>query len=292
MQYRTGVGLILLAGLLWSMQGPIITLIDHTGSWALLMWRSIGLLAVLLAYLTLQGGALRQMRGLGAAGVIGALGLVLAYGGAIFAFQSTSVAKTVLLFSASPFFAAILGRIILGQRVRWITWASILLATAGISWMVQDSLTGGSGIGDAAALGSALGFAIFTVALGRGGAMFPTIALGAFFAIIAGCVMALLMGQAIVTTGTDISLALFMGVVTLSGGMILFSMGSRVVPAASATLMSLVEVFLAPVWMWLFFGQGISANTAFGGAIVLTAVILNALSSGMSKTNLTLAGQS
>lgn len=283
MQYRTGAGLILAAGLLWSMQGPIISLIGHTGSWALLMWRSIGLLAVLLAYLTVQGGALRQIRGLGAAGVIGALGLVLAYGGAIFAFQSTSVAKTVLLFSASPFFAAILGRIFLGQRVRWVTWVSILLATAGISWMVKDSLTGGSGIGDLAALGSALGFAIFTVALGRGGAMYPTIALGAFFAILAGGAMALILGQPIVTTGGDIGLALFMGMVTLSGGMILFSMGSRVVPAASATLMSLVEVFLAPVWMWMFFGQGISANTAIGGAIVLAAVILNTLGNGARK---------
>jgi DME family drug/metabolite transporter len=73
--------------------------------------------------------------------------------------------------------------------------------------------------------------------------------------------------------------------------MILFSMGSRVVPAASATLMSLIEVFLAPVWMWVFFGQGITANIAIGGAIVLAAVILNALSSGRAKTNLTLARQ-
>jgi len=291
MQYRTGAGLILLAGLLWSMQGPIITLIDHTGPWALLMWRSIGLLAVLLIYLTLHGGVWGQIKGLGAAGVIGALGLVLAYGGAIFAFQATSVAKTVLLFSASPFFAAILGRIVLGQKVRWITWLSILLATGGISWMVQDGLAGGSGVGDLAALGSALGFAIFTVALGRGGAMYPTIALGAVFAIIAGGVTALTLGQAIVTTASDVGLALFMGVVTLSGGMILFSMGSRVVPAASATLMSLVEVFLAPVWMWMFFAQGITANTAIGGAIVLAAVIINALSSGAAKTNLTLAGQ-
>lgn len=295
MQYRTGAGLILSAGLLWSMQGPIISLIDQTGSWALLMWRSVGLLAVLLAYLALQGGVIRQISGLGRAGVIGALGLVLAYSGAIFAFQSTSVARAVLLFSASPFFAAILGRIFLGQKVRPVTWVSILLATLGILWMVQDGLTqnsGNDGLGDLAALGSALGFAIFTVALGRGGAMYPTIALGAFFSILTGAAMAWLLGQTIVTTGGDIGLALFMGVVTLSGGMILFSMGSRVVPAASATLMSLVEVFLAPVWMWMFFGQGIAANTALGGAIVLAAVILNASTSGSAKTNLTLGGQS
>jgi len=296
MQYKTGAGMILLAGLLWSMQGPIISLIDHTGSWALLMWRSVGLLGVLLIYLALQGGALRQIRGLGRAGVIGALGLVLAYGGAIFAFQSTSVARAVLLFSASPFFAAILGRIILGQTVRLVTWLSIILATAGILWMVQDglaqnSVTGGSGIGDLAALASALGFAIFTVALGRGGSMYPTIALGAIFSMITGAAIALLFGQAILTTSMDIGLALFMGVVTLSGGMILFSIGSRVVPAASATLMSLIEVFLAPVWMWLFFGQGIAANTAMGGAIVLAAVFLNAMTSGATKTNLTLEGQ-
>lgn len=284
MQYKTGAGLILLAGVLWSMQGPMISQISQTGSWAVLMWRSIGLLAVLLVFLA-RGGVgqmAAQIRGLGAAGVIGALGLVLAYSGAIYAFQSTSVARAVLLFSASPFFAAILGRLILGQQVRPVTWGAILAATAGIALMVsgpQDS-DKGSLIGDMAALGSALGFAIFTVSLGRGALMFPAIALGAFFAIITGGAMSLMLGQALVTSGLDIGLALFMGMVTLSGGMILFSMGSRVVPAASATLMSLVEVFLAPVWMWLIFGQTIGTNTAIGGGIVLTAVVLNALTTG------------
>ena len=90
--------------------------------------------------------------------------------------------------------------------------------------------------------------------------------------------------ETLVTSGLDIGLALFMGMVTLSGGMILFSMGSRVVPAASATLMSLVEVFLAPVWMWLLFGQTIGINTAIGGGIVLAAVVLNALTSGAAKS--------
>ena len=97
MQYKTGAILILLAGVLWSMQGPMITQISQTGSWAVLMWRSIGLLAVLLVFLA-RGGVgqmAAQIRGLGAAGVIGALGLVLAYSGAIYAFQSTSVARAV-----------------------------------------------------------------------------------------------------------------------------------------------------------------------------------------------------
>lgn len=301
MQYRTGVALILGAGVLWSAQGPIITLITDTGSWGVLMWRSLGMMTVILTYIGLRrpdaplAHIAAQMRALPRAGVIGAAGLVIAYGGAIYAFQTTTVAKTVLLFSASPFFAAILAWVILGQRVRAITWATMVLGAVGIVIMVAGgAVDQGRLSGDLAALASAFGFAVFTVALRfcGPGQMFPVIALGAGFAAIVGLAGGLIFGQALITTGHDIALAIGMGMITLSGGMILFSLGSAVVPPASATLMSLLEVLLTPLWMWLFLGQIIAANTALGGAIVLIAIVLNAISSTGGNSNLTLHRQS
>ena len=300
MQYRTGVALILGAGVLWSLQGPLITQITHTGSWGVLMWRSLGMMIVVLGYIGFRGKSApfthmrRQITALPFAGIIGALGLVIAYSGAIYAFQTTSIAKTVLLFSASPFFAALLGWAFLGQRLTVTTWVTILLGAFGILVMVGAPEAGGWMSGDIAALGSAFGFAIFTVALRlcKAGQMFPVIALGAGFSVITGLVGGLIFGQALVTTGYDITLALGMGMVTLSGGMILFSAGSAVVPPASATLMSLLEVLLAPLWMWLFLGQIIAGNTALGGAIVLAAIVLNAIASHAPKSALTLGNQS
>lgn len=69
-----------------------------------------------------------------------------------------------------------------------------------------------------------------------------------------------------------------MGVATMSGGMILYTFGSRVVPSAELALLSNTEVLLAPFWVWLIFGETASAGTFVGGAILLMAILFNALS--------------
>jgi drug/metabolite transporter (DMT)-like permease len=51
--------------------------------------------------------------------------------------------------------------------------------------------------------------------------------------------------------------------------MVLYTLGSRVVPAAELALLSNIEVMLAPLWVWLFLGETASANTFLGGAILL-----------------------
>ena len=42
-----------------------------------------------------------------------------------------------------------------------------------------------------------------------------------------------------------------MGAGTLSLGMVLYTLGSKVVPAAELALLSNIEVMLAPIWVWL-----------------------------------------
>jgi drug/metabolite transporter (DMT)-like permease len=61
--------------------------------------------------------------------------------------------------------------------------------------------------------------------------------------------------------------------------MVLYTLGSKVVPAAELALLSNIEVMLAPLWVWLFLGETASANTFLGGAILLVAVVFNGLAS-------------
>jgi drug/metabolite transporter (DMT)-like permease len=53
---------------------------------------------------------------------------------------------------------------------------------------------------------------------------------------------------------------------------VLFGLGSRMVPAAEATLLTALDVPLAPLWVWLVFGEVPSPYTLAGGIIVLAAV--------------------
>ena len=120
MTYRTGVALVLVAGLLWSFMGLAIRQIDVAGTWAIVLWRSVGMVPVLFVWIawTSGGHPFRQVRQVGMAGVIGGLGLVLAFAGSIFAFQTTTIANAVFLFAAAPFFAAVLGWLVLREPVR------------------------------------------------------------------------------------------------------------------------------------------------------------------------------
>ena len=146
MRYLTGAGLIMLAGVVWSIQGVLIRQLDEAGSWAVLFWRSSGMVPVLMLWIG-PGNVLPALRQVGWAGVVGGLGLVLAFGGAIVALQSTTVANAMLLFSASPFFAAVFGRVLLKEPVSLPTWGAILLALVGILVMVGGigQIGGGQG---------------------------------------------------------------------------------------------------------------------------------------------------
>ena len=279
MRYLTGAGLILLAGAVWSIQGVLIRQLHEAGSWAVLFWRSFGMIPVLVLWIG-PSRVLPALRGVGAAGVVGGLGLVLAFGGAIVALQSTTVANAMLLFSASPFFAAVFGRVLLKEPVSLPTWGANLLALVGILVMVGGigQIGGGQVLGTVAALISAAGFAGFTVTIrwGHVADSLPVVLLGGMFSSLAGAAAALLSGQTLAVPPFEAGLAFGIGVVTLTGGMYLYTKGSQAVPAAQATLLSLVEVLLAPMWAWVFLRETLSPNTALGGAILLAAVALNA----------------
>lgn len=287
MRYGTGVVLVIIAATLWSLMGLMIRQIEVAGTWAVLFWRSAGVIPVLLAMIWWRSGGqvLARLRGVGLAGVIGGLGLVFAFAGAIFAIQATTVANAVFLFSASPFLAAVLGWLILKEPVRKATWIAILLAGVGMFIMVREGLAAGALAGNLAALLSALGFAVFTLALrwGKLSDMMPAVVLGAAFSMIVAGVAAPVMGTGLAAPPRDMAISVAMGAIILATGMALYTTGSRVIPAAELTLLSMVEVMLAPVWVWLVLGETASAGTFLGGAVLLAAVAFNALSGARRK---------
>lgn len=282
MRYGSGMVLVVLAGILWSSQGLIFRQIDSAGTWAVLFWRSVGMVPVLLTFLIWRAGGspLPAIRAVGLAGVLGGIGLVGAFGGAIYSIQATTIANAVFLFAASPFLTALIGWAVLGERVRPETWAAMGVAMAGIFVMVRDGLEGGALAGNVAALLSALGFAVFTVSLRWRGLAdtLPSVLLGGIFSIAVGALLAGHLGQTLAVPLPDALWSMAMGAGTLSGGMVLYTLGSRVVPAAELALLSNIEVMLAPLWVWLFLNETASAATFMGGAILLVAVTMNGLS--------------
>ena len=285
--HRYGVAFVLAAGVLWSTVGLGIRLIEDAVVWQILLYRSVSLSLFLYIVLRLRSreSPFAQIRRVGFPAVIAALSLVAAYAGGIYSIQVTSVANAMLLFATAPFIAAVLGWIALREPVRIATWTAIGVAIAGIAIMVADR--SGSVVlkGSLAALGSALGFAIFTVALrwGRSGEMLPSVFLSGLFAIAITLGICLFLGLPLTLSTRDGSIAMGMGVFQVGAGLILYTLGSRSLPAAELALLSLAEVLLGPLWVWLVLGETASVNTLVGGAILLAAIAGNAISGKRRK---------
>lgn len=280
MRYGTGVALVVIASLMWSLMSLAIRLIEGADTWQVLFWRSAGMVPVLVAIIMVRsGGLVAPLRAVGLAGVIGGAGLVMAFAGAIFAIQTTTVANAVFLYAASPFLAAIFGWVMLGERVTPATWAAIALAGLGIFLMVREGLSLGTGAGTVAALLSAAGFAAFTLALRwrKLGDMYPALLIGALMSMGVAAVVTLSQGGTLAVSLHDAGLALLAGAVLLGMGLALYTLGSRAVPAAELTLLAMIEVLLAPVWVWLVVGETATPGTWIGGAVLLVAVAGNAL---------------
>ncbi len=287
MRYATGVALVLLAGALWSTMGIGIRLIEQANVWQILFYRSCALAAFLFVLISLRSGGrpLRTIHRAGRAGVVGGLGLVFAFAGGIYAIQTTTVANAMFLFAAAPFVAAVLGWVLLRESVRHATWIAMAFATLGILIMVANGIAAGRLAGNLSALLSACGFAVFTIALrwGRLEDMFPAVFLAGVFALMTGAFVCFTGGYGFDLPPRDIAIAVALGVFQVGAGLAVFTLGSRVVPAAELALLSMTEVLLAPLWVWWLLGEAVSAATLGGGAILLVALAGNALSGARRK---------
>jgi len=274
--------LVFAAGVLWSTVGLGIRLIEDAVVWQILLYRSISMSLFLYVVIRLRSGEspFTQIRRIGFPAVIAGLALVAAYSGGIYAIQNTSVANAMPLFATAPFMAAVLGWMVLREPVRAATWIAIAVALGGIAIMVADKSGSVALQGSLAALGSALGFAVFTVALrwGRAGEMLPSVFLSGLFAFVITFGVCQFMGLSVVLSIHDGSIAMGMGVFQVGAGLILYTLGSRSLPAAELALLSLAEVLLGPLWVWLFLSETASMNTLIGGVVLLAAIAGNALS--------------
>ena len=270
--YPRGVALTLLTALAWSFTGLIFRHIEDATGWQILFFRALLLSSALaVAFLARhRQQTLRAVVGIGLPGLVAAVCLGLGSIFYIFAIQNTTIANVAFLTSSVPFLAAILGWLILRERVGRTTWACIGFAMAGVMVMVVEGFAFGGWFGNLMALGGALVSAGYAIALryGRAADLSPCV-------MVSGVVT---MAVAAPFAGTldiswhDLALCAIQGVVISALCNVIFTYCARWVPAAELTLLSLLESVLSPFWVWLFIHESPTLWTLVGGAIVLAAV--------------------
>ena len=271
----TGRLWVLSAGLCMSLGGPIIRLADDSTPWQFLFYRSIGAAAIILVYfLVTRRPVLDLVRSAGVNGLVGGLGLAVAFTGYVWGVMHSTVANALFLISASPLVAAFLGWMVLRERVARSMWFAMFGVIVGVTIMIGEGLAEADLLGDLAALASAVGFAGFSVAIrrGRDTDMSPTILIGAAITTAFSAVMAAAGGTGLAAPMMDVGLAAAYGVLVIGAGIFMLTIGARNVPAAELLVLSLTEVVFASIWVWLAFGEVPSVLTLVGGLIILGSI--------------------
>jgi len=268
--------LVASAGLLWSTLGLGVRIMEEATAWQIVFYRGLfQALAVTAWVVHRHRGHVRDaFRGIGWPGIVGAVGLGVAYNGMIVSLSLTSVATAVFVLGATPLVTGVLGWFVLGERVRPVTRIAMALALLGIAVMTLGGDGSAHLLGVMAAGVAVLGSAVFTVALRKGRAvdMLPAVAL-------AGLVAALLSAPwlgSLTLTPHDLAVCAYLGAVALAVGLALFTVGSRELSAVELPLIAMTESVLAPIWVWALLGEAVGLETLLGGVLVLGAVVLQA----------------
>lgn len=270
---------LLLTGLGILIVSPDTLLIRLVGLdiWSLAVWRgglqAFGLTLILLCWYRRR--TFEMFQAIGTAGLV--LALVFSVNTFTFlaAVQHTTVANTLVILAATPFFAALLSRIFLKEPVAARTWAAIAVALGGIALIVSDSLGSGSLYGDAMAILAAILLAT-KVTLIRGRRhinMIPALALsGVLIAAVAAP-----FGAPQQVAGAQLLWVLLMGLAVVTPATALITLGPRYLSAPEVSLLILFETVLGPLWVWLVLSETPTPLALVGGAVVIAALVGHAM---------------
>jgi drug/metabolite transporter (DMT)-like permease len=168
-KYPLGVAMVLVAGVCLSFGGLILRHVESADIWLMVFYRSITFSGTLLLFLAVvyRGRLVRPFLAIGPEGVVVALSLGVGAVCYLVAIDLTTVANVVFILGTGPLLTALLGRLVLGERVRPVTWIAMAAALCGIALMVVEGLDSGRLTGNVVALGAAAAFAVMVVAIRR-----------------------------------------------------------------------------------------------------------------------------
>jgi drug/metabolite transporter (DMT)-like permease len=282
---KIAVPLVLFAGLLWSFGPLVVRYMDNPNMvpWQYIFGRGLTIFIILNLYLYFEEGLnfYKNYKKVGRSGIIGGCGLGIAMITFIYSITNTSAAVTLLCLAAMPFFTAIMAYLFLKEKISLNVWISIFIATIGIIIMATGNTEKNSLLGFLFGITSSIGFSVFSVTLRwrKETPKFTTVAIAGLFCFVFATVVILSTRQPFFASSYNSSMFSLHGTIVCIG-LILYSIGSKAIPAAELTLLSLTEVIGGIFWVWLpLFGinEIPSTNTIVGGFFLFVSLIYYSL---------------
>lgn len=265
---------------------------QHKGSLAILaaalLWSTAGLL---IKYIPWHPMAIASGRGLLVAVImliyyrrrlnvrlnlttwLSGLALVATQSLFVIANKLTTAANAIMLQYSAPIFIIIIGLILYRTRPARRDVLIMIWALAGIILFFFDDLSMGHQLGNGLALVTGLTFAAVFVFNSRPDCHVPAaLLIGQFGTFLAGLPWLLTLPREQIQPMPVFALVL-LGLFQHGLGYILFQYGIRLTPPLNASLLSMVEPIMNPVWVFLLL-QEIPGRMALVGALIVISAVL------------------
>ncbi|WP_052470007.1 DMT family transporter [Thiolapillus brandeum] len=272
------VACLLFAATFWGIVWYPLRLLDArglNGPWQMLV--AYGSAFLVLAALRWPGA--QGMRGQGGRLWVLALAAGWTNVGFILAMLDGSVARALILFYLSPLWTALLGHLLLGERLRPIALLTIPMGLLGAGLMLwaPDILHTGLSWGDMAAMTAGMAFAlsnVITRALHQMGTRQKTLVSWAGVVMVS-LVLLLIDGGGIPHLPAGIWLAdVFLGV----GGFLVTTLaviyGVSHMPVQRSSVILLMEILVGAVSAWLLAGESLNLREWLGGILIILAALV------------------
>jgi len=280
LSHNRAVLLMLVVTLLWSTAGVVSRHLEQARSFEVTFWRSFFTVLSLLVILPLAKGraVFARMRHGGAA--LWLLGLCWAGMFTFFmlALTLTTVANVLVTMALMPLFTALATRIFLGHRIAQRTWAAIVVAGCGTTYMYGTHLAEGFSLaGTVVALGVPIsGAANWTItqhshAQGKNVDLIPAVLMGGVWSSL----ITLPLAWPLQASAHDVLLLAGLGLFQLAIPCVLAVACTQVLKAPEVALLGLLEVIFGILLAWLGAGEVPSHNVLMGGSVVIGALVAN-----------------
>lgn len=264
---------VALAAVAWSTAG-ILQRELSVGVATQLAGRAFFAVMGLVAYIAVaeRGGLARSFRAVGRGGLAVAVLTAIASGTFIVALNHASVANILFMQALAPVLAAVLG-LAVGETVGRRTWIAMAVAIGGVAVMVggptRPSLLG---LGLSLVMTTSFAATLVITRHKREVSMAPAVCLSQLLVFLIAAPFA----EPGSASARDVALMIALGVGQIGLGLVFLAIGGRLIPAAEVALITLLEVVLGPLWVWIFLSEQPGVATLIGGSIVLAAVAVQA----------------
>jgi drug/metabolite transporter (DMT)-like permease len=271
-EHQKGIFYVFIAALLWSSGGLFIKLISFSAMQLSFFRCSIAAITFALIFK-------KQILLVNKLSIINSIIYAVVLISFVIATKTTTAANAIFLQATAPIYVLIFEPLINKTRYERINIITVSVCVLGMILFFVGKLEPGHLEGNLVALISGITFAAFFLGMKRNDQQYQQSSI--FWGNILVALICIPFLSTLETISfSDLWMVSFLGVFQIAVAYAFFASGLKRIFAVEASIISMVEPVLNPVWVYVGYGETPSVTAIIGGLIILGAIIIRSVITG------------